>query len=292
MLRRRTSRGSPNLMFVVTGASGFLGRAVVAELIDRRLPVMRVARSRLDSLPGVINVQVTQYADFAPTASNPVLIHLAETRDVAEANRRGEGHVEQVTNVLAGLLRNRWDHVVYGSSAVVYGDDERRPRAPHEAVSPQGPYAQGKLACEHLVIAAGGTAVRVSNVYGPGMASDNVVSDVMRQIPGNGELKVRDVAPVRDFLWAADAAAGLVAVAMRGAGGLFNLGTGKGASIGDLARRALDVAGETDRPVIAMNPDSRNSHLVLDITQTVASLDWRPVVNLDRGLAALLKVGV
>lgn len=277
-------------MFVVTGASGFLGRAVVAELINRRLSVMRVARSRLQSLACVTDVQVSQYSNFAPEASNPVLIHLAEIRDVAEANRRGEDHVREAMSTLAGLLRHRWCHVVYASSAVVYGDGEGRPRTTDEVVSPQEPYARSKLACERIAVSSGGAALRLSNVYGPGMARDNVVSDVMKQIPGKGELKVRDVAPVRDFLWVADAAAGLVAAATKNAGGLFNLGTGKGASIGEVAQRALNLAGESERPVIGINREPRVSHLVLNIEKTAASLGWSPVVDLDRGLATLLKV--
>ena len=48
--------------------------------------------------------------------------------------------------------------------------------------------------------------MRLANVYGPGMAANNVMSDILGQVPGDGPLVVRDIAPVRDYLWIEDAA--------------------------------------------------------------------------------------
>ena len=55
----------------------------------------------------------------------------------------------------------------------------------------------------------------------------------------------------RDFLWIDDAVDGLVAIALGQADGIFDLGTGTSLSAGDVARRALALAGEGDRTVIS-----------------------------------------
>jgi nucleoside-diphosphate-sugar epimerase len=164
--------------------------------------------------------------------------------------------------------------VVYASSAAVYGDGVSRPRRTDEPVIPVNAYARAKAICEAEVLAAGGAVARLANLYGPGMAANNVISDILRQIPGTGPLTVRDGAPVRDYLWVDDAARGIADLASTRAG--------------EVARIALDLAGQSERQVVASAPTVTPSHLILDVSATVAMLGWRSKVSLEEGLKALL----
>jgi nucleoside-diphosphate-sugar epimerase len=94
--------------------------------------------------------------------------------------------------------------------------------------------------------------------------------------------------PVRDYLWVDDAAAGLVSLAAARRGGAFNLGTGVGTSVGELAGKALACAGETGRAVEASDAAGQPSYLVLDIADTTAQAGWSPRVALDDGLRRLM----
>jgi nucleoside-diphosphate-sugar epimerase len=140
-----------------------------------------------------------------------------------------------------------------------------------------------------MVLAAGGAAVRLANLYGPGMAANNVLSDVLQQLGGAGPVRIRDAAPVRDFLWVGDAAAGLAAVALGEPAGIYNLGSEHGTSIGELVRLLLEAAEEEGREIVATAPADRPSTLVLDIAATEAAFGWRPQTSLASGLRMLLK---
>jgi UDP-glucose 4-epimerase len=232
-------------------------------------------------------MHVTSYADLAPPSPGSVLLHLAEPRDVAAVAGEDARVTAARQGALAALLA-RWEHLVYASSAAVYGDAEPAPRRTDEAIAPRGAYAEAKATNEHAVLAAGGTVARLANVYGPGMAPNNVLADILRQIPGEGPLTLRALAPVRDYLWIDDAAAGLAALATAREAGAFNLGTGIGTSVGELARKALVTAGQSGRPVVASEASDPASHLVLDVADTAARVGWSPAVALDDGLRRLM----
>jgi UDP-glucose 4-epimerase len=278
-------------MLFITGALGFLGRHVIAELSRIGVLATAVTRRAAPAQGAATTIRIDSYRELVPPTAQSVLIHLAETADVAIADAMGEDHVGQTRAGLAALLRNGWAHVVYASSAVVYGDDAEHPRRTDEPTPvPVSPYARAKLECEELTLAAGGSAARLSNIYGPGMARNCAVGQIVAQIPGEGPLWVRDRAPVRDFLWVTDAAAGLVALAQKRAAGIYNLGTGRGTSIGELAHTALAAGGQAERRLLASAPVARRSCRVLDVSETLAKVSWRAETSLPQGLSHIVKL--
>jgi UDP-glucose 4-epimerase len=221
-----------------------------------------------------------------------VLIHLAETPSIVCAERAGGSYLADTRATLEALLGRAWAQVVYASSALVYGDDAGHLRRPDELLgSGRDAYSCAKLAGEQRVTGAGGAVARLANLYGPGMASSSVVAQIVAQIPGHGPLRVRDTGPVRDFLWIEDAALALMMLAERHATGIFNVGTGQGTSVGEVAQQALAIAGESHRPVLATAPEARCSRRVLDVSATSATIGWRAEVTLAQGLAHLLRLG-
>ena len=274
-------------MVVVTGASGFIGRAAVAALARRNSPVFAASRRALGFDHPVQTAIVTSYAQLAPPAADSVLLHLAEPRNLADAENEGEAYIAERRVALEALLDKPWSHVIYASSAVVYGDTARVSHRSSDAIAPLAVYARAKAACEADVLSCGGTVARIANVYGPGMAMNNIVSDVLKQASTGGPLTVRNRKPVRDYLWIEDLADGLALLATRPKSGIFNFGTGRGISVGGLARTALDCVGQPERAIHA-SENERESYLVLDISETVERLGWQPKVTIEQGLKRLL----
>jgi UDP-glucose 4-epimerase len=268
------------MQVVVTGASGFIGAAVVRHLRSRDVSVHALARSA--------TALTTVVADYAQAPPADALIHLAEARDRGHVRDAGPAYERDIARTLERLLDKAYARVVYGSSGVLYGDAATLPRQPHDPVTVSEPYARVKQSSEAAVLRGGGVVARLANVFGPGMASSNVLGTILEQIPGTGPVRVLDASPVRDFLWIDDAAAGLAQMALGGPSGIFNLGSGIGTSIHDLARLALDVAGEPQRSVVSTAPSGRASSLVLDIDLTRARFAWHPATTLRDGLSALL----
>ena len=263
---------------VVTGASGFVGRALVRALAARGSDVLAVSR-RAIAAPGAAWVRIADYGE-TPCPAGATLVHLAEEATIPLAVARGEAHVAAVQATVAALAAKGFRRMVYSSSGQVY-------RAAADATDP---YIRAKHAAEAIVLAAGGAVVRLANVYGPGMRNRTLIGDIMRQIPGQGPLVIRSAAPRRDFLWIEDAADGLAAIALGSAAGVFDLGSGEIVSAAEMARLALAAAGEADRPVVAEIADEAADDVVaLDIGAVRECFGWRPRVGIGEGLARLVR---
>ncbi len=266
---------------VITGATGFLGSFLMAHLANKGLNMIPVTRQ---ALPGMHQVQ-----DYSHSPSGDVLIHLAEEPDRGTANRLGEKYVLHSANVIKALSgRSSYQKIIYASSATVYGNENVGLCRIDKSVSGTDVYSRSKLLNEQIVLDAGGCVARLSNIFGSGMASNNVLSDIIRQIPNSGPLHVRDDKPVCDFLPAPDAVSALGLMVKSNYGGIMNVGSGIGTSVRTLAKTLLVLSGQADREVLAMTPSSKPSRNVLDISETKKILGWMPEFSLQDQLSKLL----
>jgi len=250
---------------VVTGASGFLARAVIARLTAIGLPCIAVSRR---GGPGL-----HQVADYSDAPAGDVLIHLAEESDRAKANLHGEAYLEHAAMVVEKLSA-RAPTFIYASSGVVYGDAGALPFGTDACVEATDVYSRSKIRNEALALAAGGTVLRLSNLFGMGMSPRNVVSDIAKQLVQTDPLVVRDDGPVRDFLSVNEAANAIALLAQTPQPGIFNIGSGFGVSIRELALLALRAVKQQNREILVANPAGRRSVNILDISDTKRCLGW------------------
>ena len=171
------------MTILVTGASGFIGRALVARLVGLR------HRVRALVLPGeavrlaaeVARGDVTRPETLDPAMRKVHLVyHLAAVvGDWGPEQRYRAVNVDGTRNVLAAAAAAGVERVVVASSLVVYGSqlgreicDEDLPRE-HGC----GPYSRSKRAQEELALdfhrfgRVPVTVVRPGNVYGPGSSN-------------------------------------------------------------------------------------------------------------------------
>jgi UDP-glucose 4-epimerase len=268
---------------VVTGASGFLGRVVVAGLKESGPSVVGVCRQPMSGMQQVTNYLETPAADL--------LIHLAEESDRTKVNQIGETYAQQVADTVRQMCV-RAGRVIYASSGAVYGDEGNTPFTTDMPVHASDLYSRSKIENECIVLDAGGAVLRLSNLYGRGMSPNNVFSDIMRQIPGTGALYVRDVKPVRDFLSVTDAARAFVLAAKTSCNGIMNVGSGIGTSIETLARLALQAACEEHREIVATNSLSRHLYNVLEVSETQRRLGWSCASSIHDDFPRLFGRGV
>jgi len=260
---------------VVTGASGFLARHLIP-LLESKFETVPVTRNKTR---GAIHVK-----DYSDTPDGDLVIHLAEGADLSQHSAD-----EDVLRCLrtVKILSQRFRHrLVYASSSLVYKNTGAVKYSVGDPVEPIDSYTTLKLNNEERVASCGGSVVRFSNLYGPGMASSSVMSDILRQIPGAGPLTVRDDTPIRDFLSVDDAANSLLRIVLTGNKGIFNVGAGVGTSIRGLALLALKLEGNGRREVLATSPNQIEARLVLDIEATERSLGWAPASSLHERMQA------
>ena len=262
---------------VITGATGFLGRHLVSQL-SGRFELVPVSRRQ--------HADMVQVASYANVPDGDLLIHLAEEPDRAVASRAGDAYAKASTGLARALSRRFTDRMIYASSGVVYGDAGDAPFCVSDPLVSADEYTRAKILGEAAVLEEGGTVVRLANLFGPGMSKGNVMSDILRQIPGEGPLLVRDDTPVRDFLAVDDAARFFTLLAGSRIHGVLNVGSGVGTRIRALAETALALCGEIGREIVATRPALRPSVNVLNVEETAKVLGWAPSRSLAEHMNA------
>lgn len=259
--------------FVVAGASGFIGSAVCRELERRGLSFARLRRD-------------------SPIPNDPsaICIHLAGESRAGEYERPDSILAEEDLK-LAIRLSEMYKYIVFGSSALVYGPmvtEDPVLFSESDQVTPPNRYARSKQTLEALFLRSEHAVVRLANVYGPGMSGVNVFSDIMAQLKKPEPLALRDLRPVRDYVWIDDVAIGLVDIALAGVSGVYNLGTGIGTSVGEVAREFLIADGQHSREVIGKDERRPVNRLVIDSSKLESSVGWKPIVDLACGVRKLI----
>lgn len=290
---------------LVTGGAGFIGshltRALLAE--GRRVTVLdNLSVGRRDAIPDGAQFVHGDIRDEAAVTESlrgvDCVFHLA-----AQVTIRGSFdrfHEDLDSNVMgtARLLRAvdpqqvKW--FTLASSMAVYADaDSAAPIDESHPTRPLSPYGVGKLAAEDVssqVLAARGipfTAVRYFNTYGPGQTYTPYVGVltifITRLLRGESITIFGDGEQQRDFTHVSDITAGTLATPGRQPG-RYNLGTGRGTSLNQLAAMVLAKLAPGQRPRYAGAQAGELRFSVADIAAARRELGYAPGRAIERDL--------
>jgi nucleoside-diphosphate-sugar epimerase len=298
---------------VVTGAAGFIGRWLVAELLQRGhvvLPVDNLVTGDPDNLaefagrrgfePLVVGDVRDEDGCRAWLAGADAIAHLAASISVQDSiddpARTFDNDVVGTFRLLEAA-REHGTRFLFASTCMVYDlATATSGIAEDHAVKPASPYAASKVAGEALTLSyhhAYGlptTVVRPFNTYGPyqrSVGEGGVVAIFTRLSLQGAQLRVYgDGTQTRDLLYVTDCA-GFMADALvsdSATGLVLNAGTGTDVTINELA--AL-IEPEASRVVHAphIHPQSEIAVLRADSRRAGAILGWKPQVTLAEGLA-------
>ncbi|MGH8967584.1 MAG: NAD-dependent epimerase/dehydratase family protein, partial [Actinomycetes bacterium] len=177
--------------------------------------------------------------------------------------------------------------LLVASSSSVYGGTRRgKPSAETDALHPRGGYALSKLLVERLCLArarAGGmvTVLRPFTVAGegqrPGMALARWIDAARRGLPLQllgGPQRSRDITDVRDVVQV------LLDLADCRACGVFNVGTGVGHTLLQLAKEVCAVLGVEIKTVVARAHPAEATHTLADTRALRQAIGWVPRTDL------------
>ena len=290
---------------LVTGGAGFIGSHLTRSLLaeGRRVTVLdNLSVGRREVVPGearFVHGDVRDEAAIADAlAGVDCVFHLA-----AQVTIRGSFdrfHEDLDTNVMgtARLLR-AVDHkhvkwFTLASSMAVYADaDSPRPIDESHSTRPRSPYGVGKLAAEDIsqqILEARGipfTATRFFNTYGPGQAYTPYVGVltifITRLLRGESITIFGDGEQQRDFTHVHDIVAGTTATPGR-TPGRYNLGTGRGTSLNELAAMVLARLAPNQKPTHAEAQAGELRFSVADISAARQALGFSPTRSLQQDL--------
>ena len=298
---------------LVTGAAGFIGRWVVADLLARGHAVRPVDSlvagdpRNLEELAGDASLEPLIVGDVRDREAClrwadgvDAIAHLAASISVQDSI---DDPAETVDNDVMGTLsvleaaRSTGARVLFLSTCMVYDRATEGGIAEGHRTRPASPYAAAKLAGEALTLSyhhAYGlrtSVVRPFNTYGPfqrSVGEGGVVAIFTRRSVGGEPLRIfGDGTQTRDLLYATDCARFVADALLSDAavGRVLNAGTGVDVSVNELAA-AVEPDGSRIVHVEHIHPQSEIPVLRCDPALAKAVLGWEPRVTLAEGLAA------
>ncbi len=304
---------------LVTGGAGFMGSHFVAHHLEA-CPQDRVVvldaltyAGRLDRLPPSVrdggrfefvhgNVRSSSVVETLVSRAD-VVVHFAAETHVPRSISDGAIFVEtdvlgtQVLAAAAVRRGNALDRFVHISTSEVYGTGEGDRIDEQHPLEPRTPYAAAKCGADRLVHACAITyelpavILRPFNNYGPAQHMEKLVPRLITSalleepltLHGDGSA-ARDWLHVRDTCRAVEAAVSAPIDAVRGR--VFNVGTGVGTGILEIAKQVLTLTGG-DPAALAFGPDRPGQvrRQCCDAGRARDVLGWRAEIDLARGLA-------
>jgi len=264
-------------MILITGAAGFIGSAMAADLIAQGRDDLILVDdfSRADKRPNYVEksvralVERDQLFAWLSRQSEPIegVIHLGARTDTTEFDQ------SIFDRLNLDYSKRIWQYcteaqvpLIYASSAATYGGGEQGfddALSRIDQLRPLNPYGQSKQDFDRWVLAQPDSppfwaGLKFFNVYGPNeyhkgrMAS--VIFHAFHQIERTGQMKLfrshrpewKDGEQRRDFIYVKDVTA-VIRYLMQGQApsDIYNLGTGLARTFLDLTRSTFVAMGRT-----------------------------------------------
>jgi nucleoside-diphosphate-sugar epimerase len=186
------------------------------------------------------------------------------------------------------------DQVVFMSSASVYGEPLWLPIEENHPANGNDTYSftkiMGENICLNLVKNYGQkiSIARNFNTFGIGQSSDYIIPTLIQQALRDKKIKIWNSDPVRDMMYVDNTIDALLTIANHGRSDIYNIGSGRGIQIGQLANILRDSVDKSIEIVDLHKPISGSSVLVANNAK-LKNLGWQEKVDFKEGLYKTVK---
>lgn len=300
-----------NSTVMVAGGAGFVGSAIVRELLDLNINVvcfdnyLHGVPTNVNQLKGKLSI-VHGDALNTHTLIECLLGHnvdyiincIGDTFVPTAYEMPGrffEINLGACLNILKAVNICKIKRVLYVSSTEVYGTVDRPTLDEHTLLNPVNTYAVSKLAADRLcytfclehntpVITA-----RIFNCYGPRETEPYIVPEIIYQLNKGNVLQLGNIKAERDFTYVHDTARALIAVLGSDLpnGDVVNVGSNNSYSVETLAHTIANLMEIEDLQITIDKDRIRKLDIErfrCDNTKLINSTGWRPLVDMDEGL--------
>jgi len=295
---------------LIIGGNGFIGSHLVDAFLAAKVKVRvfdRMPERYRAPLPDVeyYRGSLDDSAALSEALHDiDIVYHLASTTVPSTSNKDPIGDINSNLVNSVKLLQLMQQHgvnrIVYLSSGgTVYGIPEVPVVSERHPLHPICSYGIVKVAIEnymhmfHHLYGLEYVCLRVSNPYGPRqghLGVQGVIGTFLSRMKEGTPIQIwGDGSIIRDYIYVTDLAELCVKARHISRSGIFNAGSGQGATL----LQIVDIlSGLHDAPVVPEFLPSRNydvPKIVLDIEKSRHAFDWAPTVTLDQGIRATWK---
>ena len=301
---------------LVTGAGGFIGSHLTDALVRRGCQVRamlhydaRAERSNLEFLDPIVlkEIEIVSGDVVDPffvahaVQGRDAVFHLAALIAIPHSYVAPASYVQTnvvgTLNVLEACRTHGVERLVHTSTSECYGTARYTPIDEEHPLCGQSPYSASKIGADkiaesyYLSFGLPVATLRPFNTYGPRQSARAVLPSILSQLlAGCRELHLGDTGPVRDLNFVGDTVSAFIQLAECDAalGQVVHVGTGRGATVGELAELSMKIVGRSV-PVVCdpkrVRPaKSEVRTLLCDAAKAKRLMDWQPRVSLEAGL--------
>lgn len=310
----RLKSGNDGETVFITGGSGFIGRALVAQCLGHGCSVVVYDNLRVGSLATLApfldsvtfvegDVRDEGAVCRAMDACKPNrVIHLAALHFIPYCNAHPietmDVNVSGTYSVLAASALHEVESVVFASSGALYASETHPLNEERDVPAPVDVYGVSKLLgeriCEHFASTAGLSCriARLFNTYGPYETNPHLLPEIVSQLKTGAALELGNLEAKRDYIFVEDTAAALDTLSRIRESGfdIYNVGMGREYS----ARELLEAIGQAmGRSLVVHQSPSRmrgidKMHQIADISRLRDGTGFVATIGIAEGLGRLL----
>ena len=302
---------------VVIGGAGFIGSHIVDELLRNNYHVVIIDNIPLDGAKNVAHLRGDNKMEYVQGnitdlaliqrlfSSVDYVFNLAAvpylSTDSVNPVSYYETNSKGILNVLQAAKDNNVQKVILASSSAVYGNEPTLPKKETMLPEPVSPYGVTKSTAEMYCMIfqrmynLQTICLRYFNVYGPRQSANSQLASVIprfiqRISEGKPPVIFGDGNQTRDFVFVSDVAAANLLAAKCGATGIFNIGSGKGVSLNQVAYTILKLMNRPDlAPLYENERAGEIKHSIADILKA-ETFGYKPRYTLEEGLKQTVSV--
>ncbi len=303
-------------LILVTGGAGFIGSSIIDELIKKHEIICldnfdpyydpNIKRKNIADKIGNKNFRLIKGDICNENLLRSILqegvdyiIHEAAQAGVRESIKNPK-KVHQINTIgTLKLLKEALDSglkkFINASSSSVYGEVKYLPFDEKHPTTPVSPYGASKLAAEHYcrifreIYGLKTVSLRYFTVYGPRMRPDLAISIFAKKALKNEPIEIYgDGSKTRDFTYITDAVNATLKALKKGVGE-YNIGGGERISIGELAKKIINIIGSKSEITYTENIKGDAEHTWANVRKAEKELGWKPSINLDEGLRSYIE---
>ena len=308
----------------ITGASGYIGSALIQELEKYSLKIIRISRKEIVPKNGVEDwvLDLNKQSSWIRIVSkSDIIFHLSGNTSIYNAEKDPKKSLVSTLFPVIQLINaskklSRIPRVVFSSTATVYGLTEVFPVLETEHPNPITTYDLHKYFAEQQLSVASNSniidaiSLRLANVYGPSptesLAQDRgILSKITRmrfepknlQIFGNGEY-------LRDYIYIDDVVNAFLHasvmnydILLNRSDIILNVASGKGTLVKEVfslisqeVEKITGIKGVTKNvawPKGVNEIEKRNYIASIELIKSLTG--WEPGVSLEKGIQLLVK---